>query len=1015
MSVVAPPLSPYKGLAAYDDSDVDALFFFGRERETEVIAANLQAARLTVLYGPSGVGKSSILRAGVARRLRQEPDAAVKIVDSWAGDAVTAIREAVDATPPDADVYLALDQFEEYFVYRHDPNELALLLGTLTADARSRVNVLVAIREDALAELDAFRRTVPHLLANRLQLDLLDRRAAREAILKPLERYKELTGDAVEIEPALVDRILGEVAAGGLELGLSGRGGANGAQSDRIEAPYLQLVLQTLWEAERAGESPSLRAETLDRLGGAARIVHEHLERAMAQLTPAEKQAAARMYDHLVTPSGTKIAQDAGDLARYASLPEEDAAQVLEKLARERILRVSSDDGAAAMRYEIFHDVLADAVLAWRARHEEQQALRDAERRRRRAFAVATAALVGLVLVAAIAVFALVERGHSRSQARRARAGELVAEARTALDVDPRQSVGLALQAARRERSQQVEDVLRDALIASRVRTVFFARHPVLAPGDGFFVLGSGAGDGWFLTSTPGGRILAQRRPADITAVASRDGVTVAGADNGWVYQLVTGGVSPFRSFLGGAITALALADGYMAAGSATGMVGTFWEEGVGLPRPPRLRLHVRGGVISLAFSPNGRRLLVVSHDRRARLIDVTSGRVVHTLAQRGFVNAAAFSPNGRIAVTASQDRTARIWDVRTGRLLHELTGATGGLTAVAFSSDGELVAIASSDGVARVYDLVTGAIRFYLSGDTNAINDIGFSPDGRALVTASSDRTVRVWTTDVGRQLAVLRGHTDAVQRAIFTSDGTRVVTAAADGTVRIWDPGTEPELRVLFRQQRRFAQASRGPDGTVTVVDIAGVRRVLDPTARHVIRTVRGAAPRSRRAEASRGDLSARAGPDDVVSITRNNRTLHALSASADALEFSPDGRLLAAAGHDHYLRVWDVQSGRLLYAVVAHQGPVEDVSFSPDGRWIVTAGPISAGVWRADTGRQLLLLHGPTQPLHAALFTRDGRTIVTAGYDGTIRSYDCVVCGTFPQLVSAGERHLVQTRPR
>ena len=128
------PTASRAHLAAYDESDLDALLFFGREREIEVIAANLQAARLTVLYGPSGVGKSSVLRAGVARRLRQEPDASVKIVDTWAGDAVATVREAVEATPDGVDLYLILDQFEEYFVYHRDEEGLASLLGALATN-----------------------------------------------------------------------------------------------------------------------------------------------------------------------------------------------------------------------------------------------------------------------------------------------------------------------------------------------------------------------------------------------------------------------------------------------------------------------------------------------------------------------------------------------------------------------------------------------------------------------------------------------------------------------------------------------------------------------------------------------------------------------------------------------------------------------------------------------------------------------------------------------------------------
>src|SRR3989449_10508200 len=123
--VTAPP-SPYKGLAPFEDSDLDALLFFGRERESEVIAANLMAARITVLYGPSGVGKSSVLRAGVAHRLRQEECVEVVVFSTWTGDPVSSLIETVAgsgesladaleeaASSAGGDLYLILDQFEE--------------------------------------------------------------------------------------------------------------------------------------------------------------------------------------------------------------------------------------------------------------------------------------------------------------------------------------------------------------------------------------------------------------------------------------------------------------------------------------------------------------------------------------------------------------------------------------------------------------------------------------------------------------------------------------------------------------------------------------------------------------------------------------------------------------------------------------------------------------------------------------------------------------------------------------
>jgi WD40 repeat protein len=1001
--------SPYKGLAPFGDSDLDALLFFGRGRETETIAANLQASRLTVLYGPSGVGKSSILRAGAVHRLRKEPDVEVQMLDSWEGDAVTALRDAA-AWRDGRDLYLILDQFEEYFVYHGDDEAVAVELGELLS--QSRVNVLIGIRDDALARLDAFKRRLPELLGNRLRLEHLDRRAGEEAIRGPITAYNRglAPEDHVDIDDDLVAAVLDDVAVGRVRLRAAGRGSVtNGASADRIEAPFLQLVLERIWETERSAGSNRLRLETFRSLGGAARIVRDHLEKAMGKLPPAEQEAAAAMYDHLVTPSGTKIAHEVGDLAGYANVSESEAASVLQKLTRERVLRSSSDDGAAGRRYEIYHDVLADAVLEWHARHESRRLVHEAERRRRRAFSVATGALLALIIVAAIAVFALVERGRARNQSRHARAGQLVAEARNDLDVDPRQSIALALQAARREHSTHVEDVLRDSLIASRVRAVVTAPGPVVASGRGFFVVGDARGR---LRTVRGEGLVFTRRtfPSAVTAVATGpEGSIMAGTNDGAVVAFRDGRETSHQ--VEGNVTALAIGREAIAAGTGKGLVSV-WRGGGG-KRSKVLR--VRGSVTALAFSPDQRLLLVTSRDRRARLVDVRTGRVLHVLTQRGYVDAAAFSPDGRVVVTGSEDRTGRMWDARTGRVLHSIAPAAGGLTAIAFSADGALVAIASADGVSRVYDGRSGAFRFYLSGDTNAITDIGFNPSGTALVTASADRTTRIWAANVGRQLEVLRGHTSTVLRAFFSSDGKRVVTAGVDDSVRVWDPGTEPEMGVLLRQKTRFARANRQPDGRILVTDITGLTHVLDPMARRVLRTFRMAPPRSTPAEAVHGDLVARAGPNDFVTVTRRGRTIRRFAAAADALEFSPDGRLLASGGSDNFLRVWDVGSGRQLYAFVAHQGPVQDVSFSPDGRWIVTAGPISAGVWSAATGRPLLLLHGPTQPLHAALFTQDGRTIVTAGYDDTIRTYECVVCGTFSQLVRAAELRLAQTRPR
>ena len=186
-----------------------------------------------------------------------------------------------------------LDQFEEYFLY-HERDEFADELAAAIREPGLRANFLLGLREDALAKLDAFKGRIPNLFANYLRLDHLDTEGGRAAILGPIERYNELTGETVEVEPELVEAVLDQVAAGEVDVGRSGRGGVE-KDEDRIEAPYLQLVLERLWQVERERGSSVLRLATLRELGGAESIVRAHLERALGE--PAAGRAGRCRHD----------------------------------------------------------------------------------------------------------------------------------------------------------------------------------------------------------------------------------------------------------------------------------------------------------------------------------------------------------------------------------------------------------------------------------------------------------------------------------------------------------------------------------------------------------------------------------------------------------------------------------------------------------------------------------------------------------------------------------------------
>jgi hypothetical protein len=451
-----PRTAPYQGLQPF--AEEDAAFFFGRDTERTILVANLMAARLTLVYGESGVGKSSILRAGVVHHLREQeradaagetPRLLVVYFDEWSGDPVARLldrvgeqvaralgREAPAAEVPAAglaaslaawtarwnlDLLVILDQFEEYFLYHPDEDGP----GTFAAEFPEAVNrsglpvsFLVAVREDALAKLDRFKGSVPNLFENYVRIRHLPASRAEAAVLGPLARLSERSPGSAPwtADPELVGRVLEGVQVGKLVLASVGRGvAAETSGLDQrdppIETPYLQMVLTRLWTEEAATGSRRLRLATLKTLGGPQRIVRTHLDEVLERLPGGQQEVAARVFHHLVTSTGSKVAHTATDLAAYTGLPEEQVRSLLGTLSAPdaRILRTvvtpSGQDGEP--RHEIFHDVLAPAILGWRARWvAAQQAQAAAEReleertrrwRRRRAIA---AVLVGVVVVA---------------------------------------------------------------------------------------------------------------------------------------------------------------------------------------------------------------------------------------------------------------------------------------------------------------------------------------------------------------------------------------------------------------------------------------------------------------------------------------------------------------------------------------------------------------------------------------------------------------------------------------
>ncbi len=337
----------------------------------------------------------------------------------------------------ECDLLVILDQFEEYFLYHGQedgPGTFAVEFPAAVNRRDLRASFLVSLREDAVAKLDRFKGRIPSLFDNYLRVEHLGREAARAAIEKPLQRFNQLHGgDEVRIEGELVEAALEQLRTGRFALAETGRGGVGGAPEEsaddtRIETPFLQLVMTRLWEKEAQAGSRVLRRASLEELGGADRIVRTHLDKVMEGLSPADQDAASRIFHHLVTPGGTKIAHTPSDLADYTDLPAAQVERVLEALARGETRVLRSD----APRYEIFHDVLAPAVLDWRRRHLERRRQAEVGRQARRRSVLLSGGLV--VLLVAVGITALTLHRHNQKLSHSLSEAEVVLEDQAYVD-----------------------------------------------------------------------------------------------------------------------------------------------------------------------------------------------------------------------------------------------------------------------------------------------------------------------------------------------------------------------------------------------------------------------------------------------------------------------------------------------------------------------------------------------------------------------------------------------------
>ena len=428
----APP-NPFVGLVPLNEQNANLLA--GRDEEVKILTTNLRAARLTLVYGASGVGKSSLLRAGVVANLRElaneelnsfgAPSFAVAVISYWAGDPFEQVRlsiregliaalqvESIPLLQPSTDLvetiracnnscgvelFFILDQFEEFFLYHEGesgPGSFAYEFPRAVNATDIKARFLLSLRDDSLYKLDRFQSTLPTLFENRLQIDPLTFKNAEQAIQKACDSYNSSPNAIthVTIESGLTNAVLDQVRTDIMSRDLGtpvltpSALNTNAPNTTYIDAPYMQLVMSRLWEEEskrwQKENKPQnmLRLDALKALGTAQNVVQQHLDNIMRSFSWRERKIASDCFASLVTPGGSKYALTPGELQEWTHHKKEDIKAFLEKLSDSKyrvVRRVNKKtiDGTE-VAYEAHHDRLALAMRNWHLRFQTRLAER---------------------------------------------------------------------------------------------------------------------------------------------------------------------------------------------------------------------------------------------------------------------------------------------------------------------------------------------------------------------------------------------------------------------------------------------------------------------------------------------------------------------------------------------------------------------------------------------------------------------------------------------------------------
>ena len=952
----------------------------GRQQDVNHLIERMTRAdrKLTVIHGQSGVGKSSIVLAGLVPALKHRTlgdrialPVLPKFYTDWIGELRNSLAQALyefDRNAGEDPINLRLkpsqdapekiqtilkqlrqsaehnlltilifDQFEEFF-FVSTLSQRLLFYEFLNACLNIPfVKVILSMREDYL-----------HYLLETEQLnklEIINNNILDRAIRYPLGNFslndarsviQSLTERAhFYLESALIDELVRDLADG---LGA--------IRPIELQVVGAQLQAENITTLEQYRQS-----------GPKQRLVERFLEKAIRDCGPENEEAAWLVLHLLTDENDNRPLKTRAELAAESAIDSEQLDLILEILEKSGLVFLLPE--VPANRYQLVHDYLVEFI-----RQQKQLKLKTELEKLRQ------------------------ENKQSQDEIEQLRADLREKELRAKL---------AQATAKQRKAEEQLNQVLKKNLREARYVGVALFTVTIIAAILGLRAAIGEANAQLNALSASSEALVATNRPFDALLKSIRAG-TDLNRSLGATAETRTRVVTALQQAVYGVreynrleehkdwVSSVSWSpDGQLLASASKDSTIKLWKaDGTLLKNLPG---H-KAGVYSVSFSPNGKLIASASEDKTVKLWS-SDGVLLNTLVgHTAPVSTVSFSPDGKIIASASWDNTVKLWNTN-GVLLKTLTGHSDRVLGVTFSPDGQLIASASRDQTITLWRRDGTFLKSWKAHDA-AVMSVSFSPDSQMLASSSADKTVKLWRRD-GVRIRTLVGHTNWVPAVTFSRDGQTIASASADNTVKLWR--TDGTLIETLKGHGNLVQGvSFSPNGQTLASASADNTIKLWYRESRLLKALKGHTGAVNNVSfSSDGNTIATASDDHTVKLWgRNGVLLGSFEAHKDAVNhvsFSPDSKTIATASDDHTVKLWH-RDGTLLNTLVGHEEPVTSVSFSPDGKLIASSSADhTVKLWKAD-GSFLKTLTGHDGEVRGVSFSPDGELIASASEDKTVK---------------------------